>query len=348
MKRLTILLIFVFLVSCSQKEEKQTTTSLEKTVKKLNQELLTSPKADSFLLTYKFKKNEKLQYRITTISENNQLIEGDTVISMSTQQNVKYLIDLTVKEIDSNNNAIINITIKSIISEGKINGEKILYDSKYIFSTQERKIFAQYEAVKNKTFSVKISKHGKITDIFNLDAIINELIDIQQQSNKLTIEERQALIDNFKEAALRPLAQQLFLQLPSDLIGINSIWEEKYYTKFAMFNVENVASYQVKNVELKNNDSLVTISTGLSINWTGNHEATEQGVKYYFYDPIVSGSGLITFDKSRGLLTHSETSTSMELVIDMEGVDAANNIVKGKRTDNTVNKNIVELLNKNS
>jgi len=34
----------------------------------------------------------------------------------------------------------------------------------------------------------------------------------------------------------------------------------------------------------------------------------------------------------------------MELVIDMEGMDATNNIVKGKRTDNTVNKNIVELL----
>ena len=156
MKKLIIFSLFIFLISCSQKEEKKSTQTLND-VKKIDQELLDSPKADSFLLKYRFKKNEKLQYRITTISENNQMIEGDTVISTLTNQNVKYLIDLSIRNIDDDGNAIINLTINSIISEGTINGEKIQYDSKYIFSTQERKIFAQYEAVKNKTFSVKSS-----------------------------------------------------------------------------------------------------------------------------------------------------------------------------------------------
>lgn len=346
MKKLILFLMLALLVSCSQKEEKQSSSNMGKT-KQIDGQLTTAPKADSFILKYKFKKNEKLQYRITTISKNNQLIEGDTVISTATQQNVKYLVSLLVKEIDSKNDAVINFTIKSIISDGTVNGEKISYDSKYIFSTQERKMFAQYEAVKNKTFTVKISESGKILDIFNLQKIVDELIDIQQQTGSLTIEQRQSLVNNFRDAALRPLVQQLFRKFPSDPVGVNSSWEEKYYTKFAMFDVENVASYQVKNVELKNNDSLITISAGLSINWTGNHEATDQGVKYYFYDPIVSGSGLVTFNKSRGLLTYSETSTSMELVIDMEGYDAAQKLIKGKRTDLTVNKNIIELLDNN-
>ncbi|VAX27627.1 hypothetical protein MNBD_IGNAVI01-960 [hydrothermal vent metagenome] len=347
MKKLILILVLALLVSCSKNEEKKSASNIDKT-KQIDDQLLTAPKADSFILRYKFKKNEKLQYRITTNSENNQLIEGDTVISTATQQNVKYLINLLVKEIDSKNDAIINLTIKSIVSDGTVNGEKISYDSKYIFSTQERKIFAQYEAVKNKTFTVKISESGKILEIFNLQKIVDELIDIQQQTGSLTIDQKNSLVNNFRDAALRPLVQQLFRKFPSDPVGVNSVWEEKYYTKFAMFDVENVASYQVKNVEVQNNDSLVTISAGLSINWTGNHEATDQGVKYYFYDPVVSGSGLVIFNNSRGLLLHSETSTSMELVIDMEGMDSANNIIKGKRTDNTVNKNIVELVKKSS
>lgn len=347
MKKTILFLMMALLVSCSQKEEKRSAPNLDKT-KQIDDKLLTAPKADSFILKYKFKKNEKLEYRVTTISENNQLIEGDTVISTAAQQNVKYLINLLVKEIDSKKDAVINLTIQSIVSDGTVNGEKISYDSKYIFSTQERKIFAQYEAVKNKTFTVKVSEFGEILDIFNLQKIVDELINIQQQTGSLTIDQKQSLVNNFRDNAIRPLVQQLFRKFPSDPIGINSSWEEKYYTKFAMFNVENVAAYQVKNVELKNSDSLVTISAGLSINWTGNHEATDQGVKYYFYDPVVSGSGLVTFNKSRGLVAHTETSTSMELIIDMEGMDAAKNIIKGKRTDNTVNKNIVELLKQSS
>ena len=147
MKKLILFLMLALLVSCSQKEKKQSSSNMGKT-KQIDGQLTTAPKADSFILKYKFKKNEKLQYRITTISKNNQLIEGDTVISTATQQNVKYLVSLLVKEIDSKNDAVINFTIKSIISDGTVNGEKISYDSKYIFSTQERKIFAQYEAVK--------------------------------------------------------------------------------------------------------------------------------------------------------------------------------------------------------
>ena len=72
----------------------------------------------------------------------------------------------------------------------------------------------------------------------------------------------------------------------------------------------------------------------------GSHEATDQGIKYYFYDPAVSGSGLITFNKTKGLITHSETSSSLEFMMDMEGLDAAQKLVKGKRRDHTVNKNI--------
>jgi len=177
-----------------------------------------------------------------------------------------------------------------------------------------------------------------------MEDIIGELLDIQQQSDKITIEQKKTLAQIFKDAAIRPLSEQIFRKFPTEPIAINTNWDDRYYTKFAMFDIENIASFQIKNVEQIDQDSIVTVSAGLSINWAGSHEATDQGVKYYFYDPIVSGSGLITFNKTNGLISRSETSTSMQLVIDMEGFDSTQKSVKGKRTDNTVNKNLIELL----
>lgn len=343
MKVTLLFLLLVLFSSCSQKENKS--NSKVDTLHRVNENLTTSPNITGFTLKYKFNKGDKLKYRISTISESSQQIDADTIISTVTHQNVQYLVDLFVKDIDYEHNLIIDFTIKSINSKGTINGENILYDSKYIFSTQERIMFAQYEAVKNKTFTLKISEGGEILDIFNIEDIIEELLSIQQQNEQITIEQKQALIQNFKNAAIRPLSQQIFRKFPSKQIAVNSNWQDKYYTKFAMFDIENIASYEVKNLDTDNNDSLVTISAGLSINWMGNHEATDQGVKYYFYDPIVSGSGIITFNKTKGIITHSETSSSLEFVMDMEGYDSAQNLIKGKRTDLTVNKNIIELLN---
>ena len=342
MKVTLLFLLLVLFTSCSQKENDS--NSQVNTLPKVNESLTTSPNISDFTLKYRFNKNDKLSYKITTISESNQQIDADTVISTVTHQNVQYLVDLFVKEIDNKHNVIVDFTIKSISSEGTINGENILYDSKYIFSTQERMMFAQYEAVKNKTFTLKISESGEILDIFNIQDIIEELLSIQQQNEQITLEQKQTLIENFKDAAIRPLSQQLFRQFPSKPIAVKSNWQDKYYTKFAMFDIENIASYQVKKVNADENDSLVTISAGLSINWMGNHEATDQGVKYYFYDPVVSGSGIITFNKTKGIITHSETASSLEFVMDMEGYDSAQNLIKGKRTDLTVNKNIIELL----
>jgi len=342
MKIKVLLLLLVFVASCSN-DEKKSSDNLD-IPKKVNENLVSVPKTDSFLLRYKFKKNQKLKYKITTVSESNQQIETDSVISTVTKQNVEYLLSLIVRDNDSKNNWIIDFTMNSIKSEGTINGENISYESKYIYSTQERMIFAQYEALKNKTFSLKVSERGEVLEIFNMKEITNELIDIQQQSDKITIEQKKLLVQNFKDAAIRPLSEQLFRKFPTEAIGVNSNWDDRYYTKFAMFDIENIASFQIKNMEQIDEDSLVTVSAGLSINWTGSHEATDQGVKYYFYDPIVSGNGLITFNKTNGVIARSETSTSMQIVIDMEGFDATQKLVKGKRTDHTVNKNLVELI----
>lgn len=336
-------LIALLLFSCTKEEKSKETSSKLNT--ELSSDLVATPKADRFHLRYKFKKNESFKYKITTLSKTNQQVEADSIISTVTEQTITYIVNLKVKDIDSKGNYIISWKINSIKSDGSINGEKISYDSKYIFSTQERMMFAQFEAIKGKTFTVRISKIGEILDIYNLNSIIDELIDIQKSKDKATKEIRAQLAKQFREAALLPLTEQIFRQFPEEPIGINSYWDKRFNTKFAMFDIENIASFEIKDVKNLETDSVVTISAGLSINWLGNHEATDQGIKYYFYDPVVSGSGLITFNKSKGLITHSETSTIMQQIMEMEGLDASQQLVKGKRTDNSSNKNTIKLLN---
>ena len=342
MKLILLLAISFLLVSCAKEENPKEKSSKANT--KLNSELLLTPKAERFELRYKFKKNDSFNYKITTLSQTNQQVEADSIISTVTEQTITYLVNLRVKEIDDKGNYIISWKINSIKSDGNINGERISYDSKYIFSTQERMMFAQFEAIKGKTFTTRISKIGEILNIYDLNSIVDELIDIQKSKENVTKEIKAQLTQQFKEAALFPLVEQIFRQFPEEPVGINSYWDKRFNTKFAMFDIENIASFEIKDVKVLETDSIVSVSAGLSINWLGSHEATDQGVKYYFYDPIVSGSGLITFNKSKGLVTHSETLTNMQQIMEMEGLDASQQLIKGKRTDNSSNKNTIELI----
>lgn len=342
MKIFYILILSLLFFSCTQNKESNTKTSAYDN--SLSSDLLVTPKGDRIKLRYKFKKGDKLKYSITTFSENSQQIEADTTISTNTEQEINYDVLLIVKEIDDDHNISIDWKINSIISDGNINGEKIVYDSKYIFSTQERIMFAQFEAIKGKTFTLKITERGEILDIFNIESMLDELIEIQQKKNKITNEIRVKLGENFKDVALRPISEQIFRQFPDEPVGINSIWDKRFNTKYAMFDIENIASFEIKGIEESGIDTIVTISAGLSINWLGSHEATDQGIEYYFYDPIVSGSGLIKFNKTNGLILHSETITKMQQEMEMEGLDASQQVVKGKRSDNTSNKNIIKLI----
>ena len=339
---LCFLLLLSFFACADNKTSDNTSIDSNKIV---SDKLISSPKADGLYLKYKLKEGDKFDYQIKTVSSSTQELISDSTITTNVNQTVQYRINLSVDQIDVNNLATVTVFVESVILDGIINGQPILYDSKYIQSSQERIMFAQYESIKNKSFSIDITENGEIVKIYNTDSIVNELILAQNQQNKVTNEQKIVLQNNFIQSSLKPLSEQIFKKFPSEKVLINYNWTEKYYSQFALFQIENIASFQIVDIISDQNDSLIVLSAGLTINWVGDHNASEQGMTFYFYDPIVSGTGIIRFNKFRGLVINSNTTTKMEMTTDINGFDENKFPFKAKRIDNTSNTNIVTLVN---
>ncbi len=343
MKNLIVFLLFISLFACSDKKEIKTTSTDSST--EINSKLVAPPKADGFLVRYNFEKGDIYKYKITTLSSSSQELVTDSVITTKANQKVEYRVKLIVDNVDSSKNAKITVLVESISVCGVMNGEEVSYDSKYILSTRERVMFAQYEAIKKKKYKIDITANGQILKIYNTSAMVNELLSIQQQLGKVSAEQKLELKNSFSESALRPLTEQIFRKFPSEKVVTNYSWSESYYSQFALFQIENIATFQLINILTSNHDSTLIFNAGLSINFVGEHTSSQQGMNFYFYDPVVSGNGTIKFDKSKGLIIHSETSTNMEMETDIDGIDQNQSPFTAKRRDNTSNTNIVELIN---
>ncbi len=346
MKKLITFLLFITLFACSNKKEIKTTSKDNSA--NISSKLIAPPKVDGFYINYNFSKGDIFKYKINTLSSSSQELVSDSVITAKTKLNVEYRVKLVVEDVDTSQIAKIDILIESIIVSGLFDGQEISYDSKYIYSTQERMMFAQYEAIKKKKFRIDITNDGEILKVYNNNSIVAELLSIQQQQeNNISAQQKRELSDNLTTSTLRPLSEQIFRKFPSEKVAINYSWSEKYYTEFALFKIENIANFQLSDIDTSSNDSILVFNAGLSINFVGERTASEQGMNFFFHDPVVSGSGTIKFSKSKGLILYSKTSTSMEMETDITGVDQNKSPIKAKRTDNTKTTNIVELVSGN-
>jgi hypothetical protein len=347
MKLKSVRVIFILLVliftSCSVKN-KTDNNSPEQNVQAINNKILTPQTGGEFFLKYNLHSGKKIRYKIVTTSNNYQELIADSTIRSEASQKVEYIISVKTIEVSDTDKTKLNFYVESIKATGNINGQKINYDSKYIQSTQERLIFAQYEAIKKKSFSIDIDKTGEILKLYNTKKMTDELISIQETGTKMTSNQKKELAKNFIDVALRPLAKQIFQKFPDKKVSINSTWNENYLSQLASFQIENVVTYTIADIVKRNKDSVIVINAALSTNWRGNHTASEKGMNFYFYDPIISGSGIVKFNKTIGLITYSETTTKMELSTDITGTDLNGKFIKGKRTDNSSNTNITQLL----
>ena len=272
MKKLVILLFFILLlISCSDEKKE-----VEQSSKKAETPIIIPQYKTQ--LKYIFKKGQLYKYKIQTISESNQVVEAESLLTSTAYQTVNYLVNLKTTEVDEFNNAVINMKISSIIVNATINGQKLKYDSKFIYSSRERVMYAEYESIKNKSFKMKVSEYGEIIEIYELDDVVDEMLIIQNKLN-INSEERDAIVTTLTDAALKPLCEQLFRKIPSEKVGINYSWSNSYFTNFAMFEIENIASYKILDFFEDETDSLIKIGASLSINWTGQNEVTDQGVK---------------------------------------------------------------------
>jgi uncharacterized protein YcfL len=342
MKNLFFIIVTIsLLVGCSSEKNetaKKDISNKEKSIVEKNDNKIKKS------LKYGFQLGNSYKYKLTTVIENSQHVESDTTLSSDLKQTVEYTFNLNVDKIDQNEIAEISVYSEAIKAEAFVNGETVKYDSKFLYSSREQLIFADYEAMKNRAYSVRVSKHGQIFDIFEVDSIIDEILRIKAGNNKISAEERETFKQQFINTGLAPLTEQLFRSTSKEDVSINSSWEQRYPSYLVNFQIENIATFRVAEFLETDSDSLAKINASLSVNWDGENQITEEGVKYTFSDPNISGSGVIYFNLGKGVVQSSETTVKMEMIMNLESYDANNKLVKAFKRDFMLNQSKLELI----
>jgi hypothetical protein len=329
-KFVSLLLLALLIISCSEEKKDEESAKLPEAK---------SEQGPVKLINYIFEKGKTIEYKLNTNVSSSQSIESDTSITTSSKQNVIYTVVLEVLNVDDNNIADLSVNINKIVATAEIDGDKVEYDSKYIYSSRERLIYADYEAIKGKSFKVRVSAIGEVLNIYGASKIVNEMISIQGQGQKITSEQRKQFEQGFIDQGLTPMVQQLFKTLTYDKVRVESQWNHKYPSMLGSFQIENIATFQVKEFYAENNDSLAKLNAHLAVRWFGQNQVQEQGINYTFSDPNISGFGTIDFNLSEGWVDKSESTVRMEMEMTMDSFDANQKPVRAIKKDFVESKN---------
>lgn len=318
-KKFLIIIAISVMISCTNKDsdKKNLTTKGDSKSSVVKGELKS--------LKYKYSKGMTFKYKLNSITSNHQSIFSDSSISTSMKQNAQYVFSFKVLDVTDNKITTISVTPVSIYVKSIIGDKSIVYDSKVIYSTREQAMFADYEAMKNRTFKVKVSEIGEVIDLYDIDKIVNRIFVLQGIKDSFTSEQREQYKKNFIVSGLAPIVEQFFRKTTLEKVGVESVWKQEYPSSLANLKIINTASYKVLGFNKVNEDSIAKISANLSVSWTGNNTATQEGITYHFSNPDISGSGEIYFNLSKTLVSKSKTKIRSLTEVKMTSANPKNN-----------------------
>jgi hypothetical protein len=331
-----VVLSLSLMIGCGKSEEKKEgSASVE------NYEVIDS-KGEVVKLRYTFEKGDKFRYKLTTTSTAEEKIVADTTINSKSDQVITYIFETEVLDVDQDKIAELSVNVASVVLNANLNGQKVSYDSKSENNLETKQKFLEYETIVNMPYRIRLTDKGELIEVSRLEKMIDKMNSLQPQKQNLTTEQKTQFSKQLGESAIKPLTQLLFRELPEKSVGKDSIWERRYPGQLSIFQLENRAQFKLLNFVKADDEKAVNIEAGLSVTWKGNKSGEENGVKYNFADPKISGSGKVIFNVEKGNLVRSETSTRVEITVDIEAKDALNRTQKTKRTEISTNKNVVE------
>ena len=346
---ITIILVAI-LFGCGEKNKE---TAVQETKDKYafdTTDIKTTPLHESntsYNLNYSLLKNKTYNYRITTISSDHQkIVAQDTTLNQTVQQSAIYLASLQLKDVDKDSILEINCNISSIkLDIQQLPGfNSISYESGVTPDSIVKQRFAEYDALVNNEFSLRVSKYGEISDIFRVENIVNKYLNIKGTADSVNGTQRDQLKMEITEGVLKPLVIQIFRQLPKKSVAVDSTWSfSQPPTPLIVFQSQNTTTYKLKNLEKSNDEKLAVIEAGLITKISGNNTVSKGGVVYNFNKPVTHAEGKIYFNLSQGLIQKSKTSTKINLSFSME-MQTPKGKQKGNREEETTTTNVVELL----
>jgi hypothetical protein len=297
-----------------------------------------------FDLSYKFSKGDKFKYKLTTITTSEESIQTDSTMHAKSVQTDAYVMEFEVIDVDADKIAEMNVNFTTMKVDADANGQKISFDASKNPGKEDQQKFWQYYIQYQVPFRARINSKGEVIEVSRLDKMIDRMNSLQPQKRELSAPEKVKLSQELGESVIRPLTQLVFRELPQKQMSKDSSWQKVYPSQLSVFKIMNTAEYKIENLTKVDGDNIINIGVSLNINWQGEKKGQQQGIKFDFDDPKVSGNGSVTFNYDKGLVNKSETSTTVELVARIEGINAMQKAVKTVRKDLSTNKNIIELL----
>ncbi|MBI3124496.1 MAG: hypothetical protein HYZ10_08825 [Ignavibacteriales bacterium] len=334
---ITVLFISLF-ISCGDKETK-TASSIQ--TDKLES---VAVGAEKIYLKYKFSKGETFKYKLTTISTNEEAVEADSIMKSKGSQTLSYIFDCEILDVDEDNVAEISLKVSNIKFDAEINGTKVSYSSSAKISDQEKLKFMEYETIYNTPYRARVNQRGEVLDVSRIEKMVEKMNAMSPQKQNLTTDQKVQYAQQLGESAIRPITQMLFRELPANDVAKDSSWIRQYPQQMGTMRIDNTAKFTVIDFVKVGDNKAAKINASLSAVASGPRQGTENGITYNFGDPKIGGYGTIIFDFDSGKLIKADTGTDVKMSIRMEGKDSMGKVRKTKRTTNSVNKNLVELL----
>ncbi len=339
---LVILFLSVILLGCGKKEGNKP-EDINSKLKVDTTAIKTSPVDNpnqKFDIRYKFEKGKNYFYRVASFTQDDLTIRADSTVNSKLKQSVIYLLTLNLSNVDKDGVMEFNTEIKSIHLTAEVDGQFFSYQSSGTKDSTELRKYAEYEAMVNNPFSMRIGKLGGILEIFRSDKVVNKFIELREPGNSLNSAQRDAARNYITESLLRPLVLQIFREMPSNTVAKDSSWS---YTQpavpFMIFKLENTNLFKVSGLEKYNSDTLAIITAGLKTVVTGDTKYEERGTKVNFNKPTTSAGGTIYFNVSKGCIQKSNIKTQIHIFFTME-----KGRQKGNKTEEITSTNILELL----
>ncbi|HSP89048.1 MAG TPA: DUF6263 family protein [Ignavibacteriaceae bacterium] len=344
---LSITIIFLFLLGCGDEKSGSDKVSDENLFKVDSSEIKTTPVENPnqhFLMRYKMELDKEYKYRIATITDNKQTIKLDTVINQNVNQQMIYIVSVKPTELDKDSIYEVSCTFNSIKLDAIANNQKHTYQSGVTKDSTELLKFANYEALINNSFNLRVDTKGNILEIYKTDKIISKYLEMQNLKDSISADERNAMREQISEGAIKPLLSQVFRKLPDSNVAKDSSWTiSQPVVPFLVFQLQNNYIYDITGLESFNDENVAVVEANLQANITGNTKVSEQGWNYEFDKPSSVASGKIYFNVEKGYVIKSTIKSKTTISYSMEG-NTPTGKQKGSRADVMEYTNIVELL----
>ena len=318
-----VTLAFLLLAGCSKKNEQSSPNNDTNKYQVDSSDIKATPinaSNESFTLEYKFPKGKTYQYRLTTITHDDQTIKMDTTLHSNIVQNIIYLIDLTPVSVDKDGVIEFNLMFKSVKLNATANGKEFNYESETTTDSSEIKKYAEYKALTGSDMGLRVSKKGEILDVFRTDKVVNNFLGIKGYTDSVNVMQREQLKSNMIDGAIKPLLFQIFRMIPDHKMTTDSSWTFKQPpSQMMIFRIQNTNTYKITGLEQYGDNKLAVISAGLITDISGNNKVTQQGITYNFQKPATSAGGKLYFNLNDGCIQKAKTYTTVDISYSMEG-----------------------------